>query len=230
MLRFKSVVRSRWIAREHEILRVAAIVHGKDKSKSAEAARREVLVWAQNRSGGRLPSQAWAFEDFEYLSGGRNNVAIRINSNDADIWAIRADDPDTNVPARVWTTEVVVALTRGKPCRFSARLLASTSEDDLGIVPHTPGFMQQVSEKCVLSCGPIDLSPEPWLIESEEDAERLIEILIDQGRPVPLFVLTVPEGSDDPTRPLLDASDLARAMLGIGYVAIVPDFSHLDAN
>ena len=43
------------IVREHEILRVAAIVHGRDKSKSAEAARHEVLVWAETRSGGRLP-------------------------------------------------------------------------------------------------------------------------------------------------------------------------------
>jgi hypothetical protein len=39
---------------------------------------------------------------------------------------------------------------------------------------------------------------------------------------LPLFVLTVPEGSNDPNCPLLDASGLARAMLGIGHVAIVP--------
>jgi hypothetical protein len=37
------------VVHEHEILRVAAIVHGKDQSKSAEAARHEVLVWAQWR-------------------------------------------------------------------------------------------------------------------------------------------------------------------------------------
>ena len=47
------------VVREHEILRVAATIHGNDKAKSAEAARREVLTWAQNRSGGRLPEKAW---------------------------------------------------------------------------------------------------------------------------------------------------------------------------
>ena len=210
------------VVREHEILRVAAIIHGKEKSKSAEAARREVLVWAQNRSGGRLPPEAWAFQEFEYLSGGRNNVAVRIDSDDADIWAIRADDPDKSVPGRVWTTEVVVGLTSDKPCNFSARLLVSTSEDDLEIEPHTPGFMHQVAEKCVLSRGPTVFSPEPWLIESEEDAERLVEVLIDQDRKLPLFVLTVADDSDEPSRPLLDASALARATIGIGYVTIVP--------
>ena len=210
------------VVREHEILRVAAIVHGKEKSKSAEAARHEVVAWAQKRSGGRLPPEAWAFQEFEYFSGGRNSVAVRIDSHDADVWAIRADDPDKSVPGRVWTTEVVVGLTSDKPCNFSARLLVSTPEDDIEIEPHTPGFMQQVAEKCVLSRGPIDLSPEPWLVESEEDAERLIGVLIDQDRTLPLFVLTVAENSDERNRPLLDASALARATLGIGHVAIVP--------
>jgi hypothetical protein len=45
------------VVREHEILRVAATVHGNETAKSAEAARREVLGWAQRRSGGRLPRQ-----------------------------------------------------------------------------------------------------------------------------------------------------------------------------
>ena len=57
-------------------------------------------------------------------------------------------------------------------------------EDDLDIEPHPPGFVQQIAERCVLSRGPIDLSPEPWLIESEEDAERLVEILVDQSHEV----------------------------------------------
>jgi hypothetical protein len=139
------------VVREHEILRVAAIVHGNDKTRSAEAARREVLIWAQKRSGGRLPEKAWDFQEFSYLSGGRDSVAIRIKTSDADIWAIRADDPDKCVPGRVWTTEVVVGLTDDKPCNFSARLLVSTSEDELEIEPHVPGFVQQVAEKCVLS-------------------------------------------------------------------------------
>ena len=80
--------------------------------KSAEAARREVLAWAQRRSGGRLPREAWHLKDFEYLSGGRNSIAVRVDNNRADISAIRADDPDKSVPGRVWTTEVVVGLTR----------------------------------------------------------------------------------------------------------------------
>ncbi len=210
------------VVREHEVLRVTAVVHGKDKAKAAGAARREVLFWAQKRSGGRLPKHAWEFQEFDYLSGGRNSATVRIENNDTDIWAIRADDPDKTVPGRSWTTEVVVGLTAGKPCQFSARLLASTSEDNLDIEPHTPGFVQQVTEKCLLSRGPIDLSAEPWLIESESDAERLVELLVDPSRNLPVFVITVPEDATDPNTPFLDAAALARAVLGTGQVVIVP--------
>jgi hypothetical protein len=210
------------VVREHEILRFSAIVHGKDKAKAAEEVRREVLVWAQNRSGGRLPETAWAFEEFESLSGGRNSVASRISVGQTDIWAIRADDPDKTIPGRVWTTEVAVALAEDKPCTFTTRLLVSTPENDLRIEPHTPGFVQQVSERCVLTRGDADLNAEPWIIETTEGAERLVSILLDQKRLLPVFVLTVPERSDAPATLLIDAQSLSRAVLGIAIVVIVP--------
>ena len=80
-----------------------------------------------NRSGGQLPKEAWAFEEFEYFSGGRNSTAVRIKTNNLDIWSIRADDPDKNIPGRIWTTEVVVALTGDGRCIFRTRLLVSSS-------------------------------------------------------------------------------------------------------
>jgi hypothetical protein len=170
------------VVREHEILRLLATVHGQEKPRAAETIRREILVWAQNRSGGRLPEEAWAFGGFDYFSGGRNSTAIRIKSNNIDVWSIRADDPDKNIPGRVWTTEAVVALTGDRKCIFSTRLLVSTSEEELTIEPHTPGFVQQITEKCLLSCGPIELSSEPWLIKSEDDLQRLVDLLVDDSR------------------------------------------------
>jgi hypothetical protein len=131
------------VVREHEILRVAATVHGEDTTIAAEAARREVLVWAKNRSGGRLPDEAWKLQGFEYFSGGRNSVGVRIENEASDIWAIRADDPDDNVPGRIWTTEITIGVMGDQLPRFSARSLVSTSENELDIEPHTPGFIQQ---------------------------------------------------------------------------------------
>ena len=127
------------VVREHEILRVIATVQGKDPVQSAAASRREVLTWAQRRSGGRLPEGAWTFGEFEYLSGGRNNAVARIETETSDLWAIRAEDPDKTVPGRIWTTEVVIGLSSNQPPRLSARLLVSTPEESLEIEPHVPG-------------------------------------------------------------------------------------------
>lgn len=210
------------VVREHEILRVAASIGGKNPSSSADVARREILKWAEKRSGGRLPKEAWALQDFEYLSGGRDSVGVRIQNEVSDIWAIRADDPDKNIPGRSWTTEVIVGLMRDKAPQFSARLLASTPEDELDIAPHTPGFVQQVSENCILLRGTYQITAEPWTVESDDEADRLAEFLVDQNRALPLFVLSVSDSSEAATSPLLDATALARATLGTGCVVILP--------
>lgn len=206
------------VVKEHEVLRVAATVEGRDRAKAAEDVRREILVWAQNRSGGRLPSAAWEHRDFEYLSGGRNSAAVRLVGNSVDLWAIRAEDPDKEVPGRIWTTEVVVGLQGEQPARFSARLLASTREDEIDIEPHTPGFVLQVVERCGLAIDGLELSPRPWIVNDSDEAERLIDMLVDPGRRLPFLVLSVPETSDGP---LLDPVVLTRATIGTAQVVVV---------
>lgn len=207
------------VVREHEIMRVAATVCGRDSVKSAETTRQEVLKWAQKRIGGRLPQEAWSGGDFDHLAGGRNCVGVRIDSEESDIWAIRIDDPDKTVPGRNWTTEVVVGLKLPQSPQLSIRLLASTPEDSLDIVHHTPGLVQQVADRCGLSAGGYDLISKPTIIQSEDEAEQLADMLADAKRRLPVFVLTTPEGSSEP---LLDASVLARAMLGIAHVFVLP--------
>ena len=47
-----------------------------------------------------------------------------------------------------------------------------------------PALFSRSRNGACCRAGRIDLSPEPWLIESEEDAERLVEILVDQSHEV----------------------------------------------
>lgn len=208
------------VVREHEVLRVAGWMPGNDPAAVAKTAVAEVLKWAEKRSGGRLPPEAWQHSSFDYLSGGRNSSCVRLISANSDIWAIRADDPDKNVAERVWTTEVVVGLLPNQPPKFSARLLVSTPETDLQIEPHTPGFVQQVVETCKLVSGKQQLSVSPLTYEAEADAEELIEHLIDPARQLPTFVVTLKQdGQTD--HPTLNTAALSRALLGIGHVALV---------
>ena len=210
------------IVREHEILRISANLGGIGRENLTEAARKHILAWVQNRCGGTLPPDAWKGYAFEYFSGGRNSLGIRLTSDEADLWAIRAEDPDKTVPGRVWTTEIVVGELADKDVSFSARLLVSTKEESLNIEPHTPGFVQQLAERCGLSRRGYELSPIPWTIESKEDASTLVEMLLDPQRTLPYYVLTTPTNGSERAGPLLNAGELGRALVGMGLVAIVP--------
>lgn len=207
------------VVREHEVLRVAGWMPGDSPGANADAAIGEVLKWAQKRCGGRLPSEAWQRKSFDYLSGGRNSSCVHLQSGSSDLWAIRADDPDKNVAERVWTTEVVVGLLPDQPTKFSARLLVSTPEAELQIEPHTPGFIQQVAKTCHLMSGSRRLSAEPLVFETEADGEDLIELLLDPGRQLPTFVLTLADDGAGKA-PWIDTDALSRALLGIGHVAL----------
>src|SRR6266851_4335202 len=125
---------------EREILRIAASLGGSDGEQAAIQARREVLIWAENRTGGRLPPAAWNYEDFEHFAGGRNCSAVQIVDDFRDVWAIRADDPDKNIPQRVWTVEATVGRLPKGPPLFGLRLLVNSPEQELSIEPAVPGL------------------------------------------------------------------------------------------
>lgn len=208
--------------REYEVLRIAATINGNDHGLLATKARDEVLRWTQKRCGGNLPTEAWEQESFEYFSGGRNTNGVRIAIDGFDIWGIRTDDPDKAIPGRIWTTEIVVGIKDNEPPRFSTRQLVSTSESTLDIVPHAPGFVQQVVERSGLYENGRQLSPEPRIVRSCDDTETLIEELLNPGRKLPIFVLTVSEKSYDDEKPLVNGYSLGRATLGLAHIVILP--------
>jgi hypothetical protein len=82
--------------------------------------------------------------------------------------------------------------------------------------------VQQIAEKYALSRGCMVLDSDPWIIESEYDAEALVQLLVDPNRKLPVFALSVAETSIDQYQPLIDARSLGRATLGLAQVAVVP--------
>jgi len=86
--------------------------------------------------------------------------------------------------------------------------------------PSAPGFIQQIISRCGLTSAGIDLQAVPWLIQSQDDAESLIDLLLDPARKIPLFVITTPEASPDV--PLINTTTLARATVGIARVVVLP--------
>ena len=210
------------VVREREILRVAGTLGGANVPQSAEAARQEVLTWAAGRSGGALPAEALQHQSFEHLAGGRNCTGVRISSAEMDLWAIRADDPDKYVARRSWTTEVTIGHMKGQRARFSIRLLVSSPEQNLEIEPAVPSLVNEIATRCGLERNGMALRDDYFIIESNDDAETLIDMLVDSARDLPVFVLTVPDLADDPHMPLIDPGSLARATLGLAHVVVMP--------
>lgn len=208
--------------REREVLRVAATIDAPEPEAALDEARKSVLFWAKKRCGGDLPQRAWQGESFEFLAAGRTTLAARVRSDDIDLWALRGDDPDREVPGRVWTTEVALGRQQGQATQLSLRLLVASPEKEPDFDPAVPGLLRQIAQRYRLVSNGLPLSDVPWLIDSDEDLSRLIELLEAPARRLPVFLASGDERAHDPGRPLIDADTLARTTLGLAHVVVVP--------
>jgi hypothetical protein len=210
------------VVREREVLRIAADIGIGDGESIVTTARNEILSWAQQSTGNLFPQSAWSHQEFEHFAGGRDCSAVRISAENLDIWALRVDVPDKNVAQRVWTTEAFVGRMAHDRARFGLRLLVSSPEKDLQIVPAVPRFIRQLDAVCGLYQGKMKLEPLPWRVESEDDAEKLIELLLDPSRKTPVFIITTVDYVEGGYELLLDPRELAKSLLGIAHVVILP--------
>ncbi len=210
------------IVREHEVLRVSGSLPGDDPHAVAVSAAAEVLKWATRQAGTQLPEAFWGGESFDLPLPGRDPSAIRLRTDGADLWAFRMHRPDSDVPGRAWTTEVVLGHIPAQPVRFSVRLLAASDEPELAITPAVQGFVKQVAKKCGLMVGGQRIAPDPLVFQTRDDAEELIDHLLDPARALPTFVLTAFDGAHAPP---IDAVALNGYVLGLAHVAV----AHTDA-
>lgn len=207
-------------ARDIEVLRVSAHLDGDDYQVAAETARRAALAWAKKRAGRALPAAAWGLQDFDLFAGGRNSTAVRIQNDAMDLWALRAEDPDKDVPGRVWSTEMVIGGMVNERPHFSLRLVVSTAEPEFRIEPHVPGTVLQVVDNPGLIRGGRRLLSQPSLIHNENDAHDLCDHLEDPERRFPVFVVALPP--DDEANPLINDELLAKATAGIARTVRIP--------
>lgn len=208
---------------EHEILRISATLAGENFSQSLTTARNTVLRWAQTRTAGKLPDVAWSFASFDHLAGGRDCSGARYVADGNDVWIIRAEDPDKTVPGRIWSTEVAVAQFASAAPVFTLRLVASSTEPNLDIDPHVPGFVLQLIKSPGLASGNFHkLTERPVVVRTDSAVQLLIEALLDPARKLPVIVLSVPSSSNDPQKPLVDAETLAKATTGLALVVVLP--------
>ena len=208
--------------REREILRVVVTLRSRDPSPAFERARNDVLRWASNRAGGALPDAAWSGDMFEHMFGGRTVIATSFEGVSGPLWALRSDDPDKEVPGRVWTTEAMIARPERGHTKMSIRLMVSSAEPFVEIRPHVPGLLHQMADHSEIVVSRSILSPYPSYVASNEDVDQLVQLLESTDRILPVIVASGDDRAEDSSRPFIDTESLAWATFGLGSVVVLP--------
>ncbi|WP_298429909.1 hypothetical protein [uncultured Jannaschia sp.] len=213
--------------REREILRVAGVL---PNCKFVDV-RKQVLLWARKRTPSQLPQDAWNGGPVEVLSGGRSVHIETLETSSGNLWAFRNDDPDKNVPGRVWTTEVTVGGEDNQDLMLSLRQMVSSSEGELHIEPHVPGPILQIAEKLNFISGGEAVSKSPKYVRNENDLAKLLDLMERPQRALPVIIASGDERSDDPEKPYIDIYSIARACCGLAHCFVLPaDFTYGLSN
>jgi len=208
----------RQITREHEVCRLQFDL---PNIAAADTSRDIILKWAERKTDKTFSKDAWSFESFESLSGGRSTLVSTIKTDNVSIWALRNEVSDDNVATRVWSTEIVIGQTDGENPRMSVRLLAHSKEEYLPIKISVPGFVLEIFRKVGLTSDITSISMEPKSVDTLEKFSLFIELLQNPSRKLPIIAITL-----DPQklRPLIIPNDLAKKTLGLAHTYILSPF------
>lgn len=213
---------SKQLVREHQVLHIAADLPSDDGA--IDSARMEILKWAQRRSGGQLSSDAMAGRGFDVLAAGRNSSAVEVDLPEIHAWALRQEDPDKEVPGRIWTSEAILWRTPDKLPRFAARLIVGSGEAELDVAPAAPGYIRQLVDTVGLTSGGRALSSFPWYIGDQQAQDAFLDLLIAPARRLPVVVVSVMDRANPELT--IDLEKLAAGLCGLAdVVAILPETS-----
>lgn len=214
----------------HQTFQLSAHIHTTPQSAEADfaTATRLALTWLQQKWPERLPKVAMEGGNFEGDQHGQRLDLVALPESGQ--WAAKLLQPDMPfketpaVPGRTWITELCLA--KGERIiDFGVRILCSSLEfSEAPIALTRPRIVRDLAAKLNLH-GARVIDGKPWLLNSEADLEELASLLTDPRRTMPTVVLTQPDGNRLRTnvKPwLLDADRLARELLGVAYVVLLP--------
>ena len=202
-----------------EMLRVEADVRAPDSAAAARTCRTMALEWIASRFPDPLPPEGSRFETFTRQSGSHAVEAARVRTDGDDVWAARLVHSSGSEEA--WVTEVGVRAQSGRVPEFRLRLLRERRSSGLEDAPRVPDLLARLASVLDLRRDGKQITTDPWLVDSEPAAHRLCQELASPERRVPWLVLSVPEGAEDPNRPLLDPVAMARATAGLAVVVVL---------
>lgn len=196
-----------------------------------ERAVDEVLAWLGRKVGASLPAAARARRAFDMREAGAQR-ATAVVLNDPKFWACRFDDPDTSVASRTWVTEVAIGQAEAGELLIGCRLLCCSRGDDVRRYHRSvPALVKGVVARVGgAQLDGLDVTTAARRVESRGEVEWLVDLLGQDRRRSDVVVVSLPEGSGDPRKAMIDADRLQSRLQGIAHVFVLPGPASFDLS
>ena len=173
----------------------------------AFATGRKLLDAWLERKGFRLLHESTSFTE-EVADG-----EIAIESDSEGLWALRYDDRRTMDEGAFWRIELV--LRRTPVATLGLRLVQVRRRESAPLTVHgTPGIVREIAERIGLHAAGIALTSSAWTPVDAEERERLIRLIEDSERVLPVVVVAIPD--EEAARAAV--ADLALRLTGVAFV------------
>lgn len=183
--------------------------------------QKRVLKWLfePERNVRPVPPGAWEGESFTVDSDNSEHVdAIRLD--EPKYWGLRFSERLKD-PGRIWTTEVGLAAISDRQVAFGCRLLCSERGLPAAMPRSIPSFVRGIAftQSCKLDGRSI--GPEPWIVDTHDDAARFIDFLCARERRHPVVAFSLPDGSNNPSETIISVRQFMRRTVGCVHTVIV---------
>lgn len=181
--------------------------------------QREILKWAQPRTGRLLPKKAWKGNSFEVNKGGARQVeAIHLEKH--GYYAFKLVDDDRRVPQRHWPTEITVAKSKNK-ILLGVRLFCVTMGESAPFVPSVPGFIQRIAKIYGAVIDGRAIGNSPWVVNNKTEVEKLVSLLVNSKRKHDVCVISTKNESENPASTLIRTSKFFTQTIGAIHVIVL---------
>jgi len=214
------IARSRRAAVE-PVSQVHLSLHVSEKPGAFEIARSEILKFAERRAGGALPREALEGKSFSTDDvGARRIEGVAIDS--PRYWTLRFDDDDRTVASRSWVIETALAeQNKDGPVLFGLRLQCIARGENPDYDRSIPTFARDVISACDVRMDGRRVTLRPWVIDTEDEVDQLVDLLRSESRTADVIVLSLPENSNDLSDELISSDRLARDLAGAAHVVVI---------
>lgn len=185
-------------------------------------ARAVTLDWLRTKKRWKISDSQAISDRPVQIEDDASTRALAIESSPG-LWAIRCDDPCTEVAGRQWRVELVLAdmgpdRQPAVACTLSAFVPAGV--DSTISNPAVPAVVGMLAQQAGLEDAGRALDGQPWEVDAPRDLDNLIQIIESKMRSVSVIVASTPRNGTT----LIEPQRLARQFAGLAIVAVVsPD-------